>query len=204
MRHILFFIVVSFFLSACGGGGSTSTPANSSAPVKGVDLNGLELIEVPGGFQKAIRKNDKGKIVEEGMLKDGKRNGIWAVFNVDRGYPSSVANFVDDKYSGPYFKYNPAGQLELYCSYKDNKLDGYFSKYERSKLIEEGYYQDGQYHGSYTKYFTGKDVPQQKFEYRNGQLHGNAQYFNEQGDLLMEYQYENGEKVSGGVVQNNG
>jgi len=90
--------------------------------------------------------------------------------------------------------------LELSCSYTNNQLDGYFSKFERSKLLEEGTYNNGQYHGSYTKYFMGKDVPQQKLEYQNGQLHGKAQYFNEAGDLLMEYEYKNGEKIGGGIV----
>jgi antitoxin component YwqK of YwqJK toxin-antitoxin module len=201
MKNLMILIGMVLIIQACGG--SAENNATAAAPtVEGVNTEGMELIDVSGGYQRAIRKNAEGKILEEGMLRNGKRNGTWVVYNLEKGFPSSVANFVDDMYSGPYLKYNNFGQLELSCGYTDNQLDGYFVKFERTKKLEEGYYKNGQYEGEYTKYFTGKDVPQQQLQYKNGQLHGKAKYFNEAGELLMEYEYKNGEKVSGGIVQN--
>ena len=201
MKNLFFLLGIVLIVQACGG--SAESDANSSSPsVESVSTEGMELINVAGGYQRAIRRNADGKILEEGMLKGGKRNGTWVVYNLEKGFPSSVANFVNDVYSGPYLKYNNFGQLELSCGYTDNKLDGYFVKFERAKKIEEGHYKNGQYDGDYTKYFTGKDTPQQQLQYKSGQLHGKAKYFNEAGDLLMEYEYNNGEKVSGGIVRN--
>ncbi len=201
MKKLYILMGVVLLMQACGGS-STGNENSSSAPSVGaVNMEGLELIDLPGGYQRAIRKNESGKITEEGVLRNGKRNGTWIVYHTDKPVPASVANFIDDQYSGPYLQYTPTGQLELACSYKANQLDGSFSKFKKNVLTEEGSYLNGQYHGSYTKYYPNKRYPQQVVEYYNGQLHGLAKYFNEAGDLIMEYEYNHGEKVKGGIVE---
>lgn len=199
MKNLFFLLGTMLLLQACGGGsGNAGTNATNA---NGISKEGLELKELGNGYQMAT-KMAGDKIKEQGVMRNGKRNGTWVIYNTEKGTPMSIANFIDDAYSGPYFKYNNYGQLELACTYVNNELDGYFVKYERAKKSEEGYYANGKEDGLHTKYYIGKDnKPQQALNYKDGKLHGSAKYFNEQGELIMEYTYENGEKISGGIVE---
>ncbi|MCB0620362.1 MAG: hypothetical protein KDC43_16870, partial [Saprospiraceae bacterium] len=58
----------------------------------------------------------------------------------------------------------------------------------------------GLLHGTFTKYHENSDVVQQQVEFKDGKEHGKFRFFNEQGELTVEYDYENGKKVGGGMV----
>lgn len=201
MKKLFMFIVIAMVFQACGGSSTGSDGTSTTPAVGAVNLEGMELVDLPGGYQNVVRKGEGGKLLEQGVLQNGKRNGIWIVYHANKPMPQSVANFVDDQYSGPYMQYSIGGQVELICSYKANLLDGDFTKFKSGRITEQGSYKNGQYHGIYTKFYPNKDIPQQISNYDNGQLHGIAKYFNEAGDLIMEYEYNHGEKLRGGIVE---
>jgi antitoxin component YwqK of YwqJK toxin-antitoxin module len=60
---------------------------------------------------------------------------------------------------------------------------------------------DGLLDGNYKKYYDGTDKVQQEMNYKNNKLDGDVIYYNEQGIATMKYIYKNGEKVSGGLVE---
>ena len=190
---IVFGLVV---LISCNNGSSTGT-ANAASE----DFSGYELSTIPGSTAKrAIKKDTNGKILEQGVIENGQRNGQWITFNTENNLPKTITNFKDGKYTGLLIEYNNRGQIEKMTSYLDNVLDGHYGQYKFGRTIEEGTYVNGQLEGVYRTYFNNKDVIQQEMHYKNGKLDGNAKWFNEEGAVVMEYEYKNGEKVSGGVV----
>ena len=192
------FLLTSFmlFLISCGGNGVSS----SGSKVQSVDLTGFNVTELPNGHQRVVKKNADGKVLEEGVLKNSKRNGAWVVYQAKKPTPKTIANFVDDQYSGVYMEFSSTSQLELICNYKANQLDGEFIRLKNTRLLEKGTYINGQIDGNYKKYYPNKEVVQQENNYKMGKLHGQSNYYNEAGQLIMSYEYKDGEKVSGGAV----
>ncbi len=198
MKKIVFLFSAILAMYACGNNGPA--PENAVPPV---DLSSFQVREIPGsGLQKAERFDENGRVMEEGILRNGKRNGTWITYNETKEVPAKIVSFVDDVYHGPLLEYNKFGQLELMCSYSNNLLDGQFVRYASSRKVESGYYKNGQLDGVYKKYFDRKDAVQQEVQYKDGKIHGTMKYFNEAGDVVMEYLYENGEKIRGGIVDN--
>ena len=196
MEKILIFSCFLIFLAACGGQSSTE-----SSNAQTIDLSGFTVTDLPNGAQHVVKTDPNGKVMEEGTIKNGKRNGTWVIYNDRRPLPKSVANFVDDVYNGVYMEYSNTGQLELVCRYKDNQLHGRFIRVKNTRLQEEGTYIDGKIDGNYKKYYPNKDIIQQEVNYKMDKLHGASRYYNESGDLIMEYEYRDGEKISGGAVE---
>ncbi len=177
-------------------------PATPSASGD-VDYTGFTFEDIPDMPQaKLAQKVDgQGRIMEEGMLVDGKRNGMWIKYYVEKRLPNEVANFANDMYNGPFLKYTNYGQLEMIAHYRNNKLHGRYAKYRLGRPIEEADYVDGQYHGWYRTYYESNGKLQKEIHYKHGVLDGFYRYYNEDGSLVMEYEYKDGKKVRGGLVQ---
>lgn len=167
----------------------------------GLNLDEFQVTDIPGSdLQQAVKLDSKGKILEEGTILNGKRNGTWVVYNQERDVPRSIANYINDQLNGPYFEYSPHGQTDLMCSYRNNVLEGRFVRLKNIRKTEEGFYKNGKLDGPYRKFYEGKDQLQQEANYKDGQLHGTNTYYNSKGEIIMLYEYKNGEKVSGGIV----
>lgn len=149
----------------------------------------------------ATKLDSIGKIVEEGTLKNGEKHGEWLVYSPDRDVPRSVANYENGKLNGPYMEFNTFGQVELICGYLDHKLHGRFVRLKNIRPLEKGNYVHGELDGEYTKFYQGKDQAQQIQLFKNGKLDGTTKFFDEAGNLIMQYEYKNGEKISGGIVE---
>ncbi len=170
-----------------------------------LDLSQYEQIPIPGSdFVRVVKRNEQGKVLEEGMVKDGKRFGTWLIYHEDRDVPKVMASFVNDLYSGPYLEFNKQGQIDLRCAYVNNLLHGPFARYKLGRVTEEGAYDMGQLDGVYKRYYENRSIVQQEASYKKGKLHGKTRYYDEQGNVLLEYDYENGEKVGGGIVSKDG
>ncbi len=198
MKNVILLFSLCVLVFSCEENG-----AAPAAEVQSVDLTGFEITELPNGFQRVYRNDITGKSIEEGVMKNGKRNGTWVVYQDKRPVPKSIANFIDDEYSGVYMEFSSTGQLELICNYRASQLHGKFVRIKNTRLLEEGYYVDGQIDGAYKKFYPNKDILQQEIYYTNGQLDGASNYFNEEGEIVMKYEYKDGEKVSGGMVERN-
>lgn len=198
MNRLMTFLLVAVTLfSACSSKGGEA-PANSPW-----DYTGFTFEEVPGmpNAQIARKVDGQGRLMEEGMLIDGKRNGLWVKYYVEKQLPKEVANFANDMYNGPFFQYTNYGQLEMLAHYRNNKLHGKYIKYRINRPVEEADYVDGKYHGWYKSYYESNGKLQKEIQYKHGVLDGYYRYYNEDGSLVMEYEYKDGEKIRGGLVQ---
>ncbi len=186
----LFSISVAFFLSSCQSGGSDSGTG---------DFSGYEMVDIGvAGIKKAIKKDNKGNIMETGYVKNGKKAGEW---NKYRGHNIvGVKHYIDGKLFGPALKINDRNQVTKMEHYKNDKLDGLAAEYKFSRPIKELLYSNGKLDGQARYYFVNSGKLQKLIDYKQGIIDGEFKQYNEEGQLILEYKYENGKKVSGGVV----
>ena len=100
----------------------------------------------------------------------------------------------------PIWSLNEKGQITVQAFYKNNKLDGPWSKFNYGRFETSAYYTDGVLNGVYQEFDPLNGRIQKEIHYNMGVQDGLFRYFNEEGKINMEYMYKNGEKVSGGIV----
>ncbi len=193
MRNLFYLIAIVLLYScdnaAAGGAG------------EGVDTSNYEITDVPGAeVKRAVRRDPAGNVLEEGFLRNGVKTGAWVVYEEGGSFPSKIISYIDGKYNGAYFEFNDRGQVDLKATYLDNKLDGPWGKYRFSRPEEEAYYRNGQLDGTYKKFFVRTGKLQSTIDYKNGVQDGLYRVYNEDGQITLEYEYRNGEKVGGGIV----
>ena len=141
-------------------------------------------------------------MIEEGMVLHGKKNGQWVTYHGDvRNFPKTIANYADDVLTGPQMEINPYGQFLAVSEYRNGQLNGRMARYNYTRLVEEMYYKNGVLDGPYTLYFDDSDIKQRTSNFKNGLEDGTVRFFNEQGKITMEYEYKEGKKISGGMVE---
>ncbi len=199
MKQFLFPICITLLLMACGGS-ENATPAKDEvvAPLK---MDNYQVRDIPGtDLKKAIRFDGADRVVEEGTLRNGKRHGTWVVYHDEKQLPFTISNYVDDKLCGIHHEYTTTGQLTLTAGYINNILDGRFARYKNGRILETGFYKNGQYDGLFKRFYEGRNALQQEAAYKDGKLEGISKFYNEKGELMMEYEYKNGEKIRGDIV----
>jgi len=194
MKNVYYsFLLVAavFVLTNCQQGASNVVP---------VDLPGFTTTEIAGGVGlKAIRKDPKGAILEEGILINGAKNGAWITYypNKDKAI-KTLANYVNNELNGAFLTFSDRGQIETLTTYANGIYDGNFAKFRFGNMEESATYVNGKMEGLYKKFYPTRKI-QMEAEYKNGLQDGFYKYYDEEGNVVMEYQYKNGEKVAGGM-----
>lgn len=164
------------------------------------DLAGFELTAIPGSaIQHAVRKDANGQFVFEGYVLDNKRTGEWLEYSPE-GDILMIENYVDGLKEGVSLKLTPRGQIEIRARYHRGLLHGPWKQYKFGKLIEERNYAGGDLDGVVKTYDDHTWKLRQEVQYQHGKQHGYFRYYDDAGNVTLEYQYKNGEKVSGGIV----
>ncbi len=177
MKNI-FLLSFALFLISCGNG---STSAVTAEIAEKTDPNGL--------------------ITERKQITNGQNTGVLVEYYPEKGLPKKVVTLDNEVFDGPYMEFNNRGQIEKMANYKDNQLHGDYATYKFGRVIEKSTYQNGKLHGMYRSYFNNSDKLQKEAEYKNGVQHGVFKQYNEEGKVVLEYEYNNGEVVKGGMVK---
>ncbi len=200
MKYLFLCCFLMAGLTAC------QTPADepaASTPVATENFNPAAYIlePVPGSsFQRAMRKNADGSTQEEGLLLDGKRTGTWVSYHPGSDIPKTIVSYANDQANGLYIEMNDRGYLEMRATYKNNRLHGPWAKYRFGRPTNEATYRDGELDGIYREYVMNTGKLQKEITYKNGVMDGPYRFYNEEGVVTLEYEYRNGEKVGGGIV----
>ena len=193
-RFVFLFLLLCLF--AC-----EQKPAPTTAVTAPADFTGYTVQPIAGStVQKAIRHDEIGSLAEEGMIQDGKKQGIWTTYYKDNGRVKTLTSYVNGMKNGPHLELNDRSQVTLQANYTNDQLDGRWHKFRFGSRIEkEVHYKMGIMDGYYREYHKNgklmKEVP-----YTNGKIHGTFKQYNDDEALVMQYEYEMGEKVSGGIV----
>lgn len=188
MRNLLL-ILLAVILAACGD-------SNSNPGTTPTTLEGYEVLDIPNSKIKSVnQKSVEGNVIEEGQILNGLKTGTWVTYYPDKPYPKTIMSYTDGIANGPYFEFNNRGQLELKTFYKSNKLHGYWGQYSFGRVAKEATYKDGELNGAYREYKSTTGKVQKEISYKEGKMHGKYFYFDEEGNVSLEYTYQDGERV---------
>jgi antitoxin component YwqK of YwqJK toxin-antitoxin module len=162
------------------------------------DTTGFESTSLGDGVFLMTKTDPDGLVIEQGIVRDGMKNGMWVTFN-EKGVVSQVSSYVNGLETGVRMEFSKNGQMEKKTTYVANQLDGAFGEYKFGKPIKEAEYKGGVRHGAYKEYFKNKGTLQKLVEFKNGKQDGKMQYYDDEGNVTLEYTYKNGEKVEGGL-----
>ncbi len=197
--QLTFFLLSFIFTFSCTSSGGS--PEIATEPVEEFNPNSYIITNVEGSeIQRAERKAADGSVIEEGFLKNGEKTGTWVVYHPNSTVPKTVVSYVDGKYNGIYLEFNNRGYLELRADYANNLLDGPWAKYRFGRPTHEATYKDGKLNGVYREYVANTGKLQKEITYQEGVMNGPYRFYNEQGAVTLEYEYQNGKKVGGGMT----
>jgi antitoxin component YwqK of YwqJK toxin-antitoxin module len=204
MYRFLILLALALFFIACNQSGNASEQSATSlesGPDKAA-TDGYEVTNIENTpAQRLVKRNSEGVIVEEGMLYNGKKAGAWIEYGAEGMFPSKLTTFAEGQYNGTYLEFNARGHITLRATYKNNKLDGPWAAYSFGRVEKQASYKNGELDGTYLEYNRKTGDLQKEIHYKNGKPHGAYRFFDENGNVVLEYEYRNGEKVEGGLVE---
>ncbi len=133
-------------------------------------------------------------ILEQGDYVNGLRQGVYTVYHPN-GYIESTTAYLNGKKEGLYMLLDNRGQLLESGNYHDGLLEGKYTVYNRSRLKETRHYRQGKLHGAREKFYANGTTVMERTNYVDGLLDGVARWYDQQGNLTIEYVYKNGELV---------
>jgi antitoxin component YwqK of YwqJK toxin-antitoxin module len=179
---------------------SVDKPA-AIAPALEDDISGLVREKIPGtSIEYARQLNAAGAIEIEGFLDGNQKTGQWIRYNPE-GDIIQINNFVNGKLEGMAMKMSFRNQVDLKMSYKQGEMDGSWTAFKFGKVIEERNYVSGKLEGTVKVYDQKTFKVKQETQFKSGVQDGSLKYFDENGNVVLSYEYKNGEKIGGGIVE---
>ena len=182
------------FLIACSGNESHQATTEVASTPSGLPRGAvLEDYGDDSGISKILVKDDAGVIIQEGILKDGKREGNWTEYQ-NGIFVKSITPYVNDLKEGIYIEMNSNNNITKRIAYHNNLKHGEYKEFMYSTLKEERYYQNDKIEGNVKVYYdTGKLM--EEGNYKNGIRDGISKWYDQDGKVTIEYEYKAGELV---------
>ena len=180
---------------------ATEAQAVETAPTSTAETGDFFTEEVPGTeLTRVFREDADGNILEDGILKNGVKQEPWLTYERVFIYPKSITHYENGVVNGIYMEFTPSGQVALQAIYRNNQLDGPWSRYKGGRMEASAFYKEGVLHGVYKEFMPLFGKLLKEIHYQEGKQHGLYRYYDDEGRITMEYTYKKGEKVSGGIV----
>ena len=189
MNKSIFTLLSFFIVASCG---SPSGPT--------YDLKSYDTESIGGGAKLVSYKDNLGLYLAKGQVINGVRNGTWNTFHPGTNNIKTLTTYINGRKSGAEIALDENGRIVELNEFKNDVPHGLAIKYRFGRVLEEMNYKDGQLNGPF-KIYNEQAKLQRSGSFKNGKQHGLLQYYDDNGNVTLEYTYENGEKVSGGIVQ---
>jgi len=150
----------------------------------------------PNGWNKILHPN--GQTASEGMMRDGKPDGYWKAYYVT-GVMMSEGNRVNFLMDSTWVFYTVTGDTAEIINYRLGKRSGYRLLYEtvternsvsKHYLKSKELFLDDRREGTAYYYYPSGKLRQTIF-YRNGRKHGDSKEYDENGTVIILYEYHN-------------
>lgn len=175
----------------------------SSDPMTGdpnSDLKGMTIEEIPGSDISYAKQVSAAGVLEiEGFVLNNKKTGQWTQYD-DKGDILLINSYVDGLLEGPALRMTYRNQVDLKSTYHKGVLEGPWVSYKFGKIVETRNYKDGKLEGSVILYDDRTFEKKQETEFKNGLQDGFLRHYDAAGNVTLEYEYKNGEKISGGMT----
>lgn len=195
---LIIVIALTLLLISCGDSNSSN-----NSPTKGVsiDMSLYESRSIPGSEWVHVERNHpSGDIFEDGFVYNGQKVGTWTSYYPDDGYIQNISNYHNGVLMGPFLEFDERGRLNKHYTYENNLLSGQFASFKNGRLTNKVEYLNGKLNGFSREYNT-KSVLIKEAHYKDDVLDGEVNSYNDEGKLVLQYIYKNGDKVSGGIVE---
>lgn len=202
MKNLLILAMMIAVFAACNPSSNTGADAVTKANTyEGANIDDYELENVDGtNWQKATKRDAEGNMLEVGYFENGKKVGSWLSYQAGELFPRLLSNYENGKLNGIHMQFGQGGQVEMVAYYQNGNLHGPYAKYRFARVLEESNYVNGNLDGAYNIYNIRDGKINTSAEYKNGVQDGYYRTYGPEGEVLTEYVYKNGEKVSGGAV----
>ncbi len=189
MKKSIFFLSTLFFY-ACES--ATMEPPNIT--VEDMPAGAIqEVFEDNTAMMKVTVNNADGKMSAHGIYKNGKREGSWTELHPN-GHVKSVTGYVNGLKEGQSVEIDNRGQLLERFTYHNGKLDGSYTKYNRTRIKEVKNYKNGLLEGKVEVFYDNAKVMEESY-YKNGKRDGIAKWYDQEGNLSIEYTYVKGDWI---------
>lgn len=132
-------------------------------------------------------------VLQQGDYVDGIRQGVWTEFHPN-GFVKQVVGYVNGNKQGQQLELDNRGQLLVRSTYYQGELHGDYVKYNRTRIKEKKSYDKGKQNGQNEIFYANGTVMEQS-NYVDGQMDGPAKWFDQEGNVTIEYLYKNGELI---------
>lgn len=194
MTRLSYFVLLLLLFTGC----QDASNIGAAGPVETavVDETEYEVTPVAGSEAKrAIKRDVLGGIAESGFVLNGLKQGTWTTYGDNPAYPEKIVSYIDGALNGPYIEMDQQGRVALVANYKANVMHGPFAKYRIGRPEQTVNYVEGLMDGPFAEFDFRNGKIKQEINYKMGVLHGPFRYFNEEGTVIQEYNYVDGERV---------
>lgn len=149
----------------------------------------------------AFKKYDEnGRLIAEATYKNNKLNGQFTAY-----YPNGklylTEIYQDDLLNGPRINYYDSGKIKSESLYKNNLLNGEAKEYYADGTIRSVSHFVNNEREGVSKTFYPNGNPQFEMHFIKNRLNGESVNFNEDGTLSQKRIYNDGQVISGILVQ---
>ena len=198
MKYLFALLFICACTSFAFGQGQTVRIYNADSSVVGT---GVVIDGKMNGLWK-LTNPQNGKLLEEGYLKNGKKDGKWVTYH-SNSEPHIVSEYKDNKLNGPLKEYDNKGYLVVDAIYKDSVVVGQYKEYyggaiaaygytPGKNLKKEGTFKNGKLDGEWLSYYENGQLAI-KSNYKNGNLDGAYLEYSREGQLIIEVNYVDGQ-----------
>lgn len=186
MKQLVFVLVFILFF-ACTSNNEQATVVSEDMPAGAVQ----EPFDDDPNVVKVTVNDAQGKLSAYGIYVNGLREGSWTEFH-PTGHVKSITGYVKGLKEGQSVELDNRGQLLEQFTYHNGKLDGPYTKYNRTRIKETKTYQNGVLEGEVKIFYDNSKVMEESY-YKNGKRDGVARWYDQDGNLSIEYTYKDGE-----------
>lgn len=183
-----YFLVIGILLVACGESRDVQSSEDSQIPGGAIVQDYASIT----GLQKAVVMSGD-VIVGEGDFLNGRYHGTWTSYNAE-GKVQSITTYLHGKKQGVQLLFDDLGYVGAKAVYHDDQLNGEYLIFKRNKIVERRNYTGGVLNGSQEKFYVN-GVVMEESNYTDGKIDGVAKWYDQEGNLTIEYEYRMGERV---------
>ena len=165
-----------------------------------VDLKGYQTESIGGGAQFAEFYDSNNWPLAKGHVIQQVQNGAWTNYHPNSRKINKVTNYINGQRNGLELTLNERGQVTEMKNYRNGELHGVVATYRNGRPVTETTYAEGKVNGPFAVYNESNGKIQRSGTYKDGQFDGELYYYGPNEQVTLKYLYKDGEKVSGGIV----
>lgn len=189
MKTIVFLFSV-IFLASC----DTKAPEQPQVQAADMPAGAIQTpFEDNPNMVKVTVDDGAGNTIAYGVYVNGLREGSWTELHPN-GHVKNMSGYANGVKEGQSVELDDRGQLLERFTYHNGKLDGSYTKYNRTRIKEKKMYKNGLLEGKVEIFYDNAKVMEESY-YKNGKRDGIAKWFDQDGNLSIEYTYVEGEWI---------